>query len=153
MRIMRLRLVLVALLATLGSCHDPVGPDICPQTSEFGNYGCASVVVVVPPPSGSLPNSRRLTIIVRPLRETGSLAIIPQSPFGAIPVHLTRWLPDAGDTVSAWVVAKALDQSNPVIGEPLPVIAADSVVHLLRFAAVNELRMVDTVPLVLQRVP
>lgn len=130
--------------------------DVCPQTAEFGNYGCARLVVIVqgPPP---WPALRRMDVRAVPAREhTGAdLALAPRPDTGAVPLGLIRWHPPAAgseDTTSVWVSARILDdpQRGPA-GVPLTVFAVDSVLHVARFAPVGSRPPTDTVRLTLRR--
>jgi hypothetical protein len=130
-------------------------PERCNQTYEFGNSGCARLVVIVQPPPRPWPSGYRWDVRTRPAREgTGTDVAFPPSPdSGANQVRLIRRMPhDAGsrDTASVWVTARMLEDPRPIQpGVPLPVFAADSVVHVARFAPVGSYAPVDTVRLTL----
>ena len=93
----------------------------CPQTYEFGNFGCARIVVMVQGPPEPWPVSYQWDVRALPAREgTGTdLALAPRPDSGAVPLHLTRWHPPAPgseDSASVWVHARLLDdvrRSNP----------------------------------------
>jgi hypothetical protein len=134
-----------------GSDADPA---VCRQTYEFGNYGCARMVVTFQPPPKPWPAGYRWDVRVRAVREgTGAGAAFPPYP-DTLPVtlELIRYqMPDPGseDTSSVWVVAKMLEDSR-AIGVPLPVFAADSLLHVARFAPVGSRPPVDTIRLTLR---
>jgi hypothetical protein len=72
-------------------------------------------------------------------------------PKDGVPLRLTRWEMSETDTLSVWVAAAV--QSAPLKqGETPSIIAADSVLHSMRFARVGEIPMVDTVRLTLRRI-
>lgn len=129
----------------------------CSQTYEFGNYGCARVVAAIDGPPSPWPTSYRLDVRAVPARVSSgaSVAVAPQPSLGAVPLRLTLRGPPSqavGDTLSVWVVARMLeDPWPPVVGVPLPVFAADSVLRVVRWAPVGGVPQVDTVRLVLRR--
>jgi hypothetical protein len=129
---------------------------VCRQTYEFGNYGCARVLVMFEDPTAPAPASYRYDVRAVPANDRdGSTpsAFAPNPGPGAVPLQLTLWSPlRAGDTLSVWVVARKLEDPRPVVvGVPLPVFAADSALRVLRFAPVGSVPKTDTVRLVLQR--
>ena len=150
-----------AVLAAAG-CHLLTGseddPTVCFQTYEFGNFGCARLVVIAEPPPQPWPVGYRWDVRALPAREgTGTDVTFSSSPdTGAVALRLIRRMPpDAGseDTASVWVRAQMLEDPRPVlVGVPLRVVAADSVLHVARFAPVGGRPPVDTVRLTLQRV-
>lgn len=153
---------LVCGLLWMAGCGPVIEPDddergACPQTGEFGNYGCARIVVMVQGPPQPWPALYRWDVRAVPAREgTGAdRSFAPRPDTGAVPLQLTRWHPDlvgSGDSVSVWVHARLLDDVRPIQpGVPLPVFAADSVLHVARFAPVGETPPVDTVWLTLAR--
>lgn len=131
--------------------------EACPRTGEFGNYGCARLVVMVQGPPQPWPTPRRWDVRAVPVRErTGpDLALAPYPDTGAVALFLIRWHPPAPgheDTTSVWVSARMLEDPRPIVPNvPLAVFAADSVVHVARFAAVGSRPPVDTVRLTLRR--
>jgi hypothetical protein len=131
--------------------------EACAQTHEFGNYGCARIVVMVEGPPQPWPVGRRWDVRAMPARDgTGAdLALAPRPDTGAVRLGLVRWqppAPGAGDSASVWVSARMLEDPRPVgSGVPLQVFAADSVLHVARFAAVGARPPVDTVRLTLRR--
>lgn len=131
--------------------------DTCPQTREFGNYGCARLVVIVEGPPRPWPERYLWDVRAVPVRQgTGAdLALAPRPDTGVVPLGLIRWHPPAAgseDTTSVWVSARMLEDPRPVqTGVPLPVFAADSVLHVARFAAVGSRPPTDTVRLTLRR--
>jgi hypothetical protein len=123
------------------------GGDACPPTREFGNYGCARLVVMVQAPPQPWPAPYRWIVRAVPARErTGAdLALAPRPDTGAVSLELIRWQPPAAgseDTTSVWVSAQLLDDRP---GAPLTVFAADSALHVARFAAVGARPPTDTV--------
>jgi hypothetical protein len=135
---------------------EPTDPRLCPQTSEFGNYGCARVFAVVQAPPQPWPANYRYNVRVRPARAQSGFegALAQPSAFGPATLTAIRWVPPVPrgtDTVSVWVVASMFDDVRPiVVGRPLPVFAADSSLLLVRFVAVGALAVVDTVALELR---
>jgi hypothetical protein len=154
-------IILLQLSAlALAACHgpSPIEPpgDRCLQTYEFGNFGCARIVAVATLPPAPWPESYRYDVKVKSADPMlGSMAYYPGSTArDTIALTLTRFSPPApaaGDTMSVWVVAKLLDQTNPIANEPLPVFAADSALRLVHFAAVGSTPVPDTVHLTLSR--
>lgn len=132
-------------------------PAVCPQTYEFGNYGCARVVAVVEPASLPWPANYRWLTRMKPARAgTGAEASYPfeNAPPATYKLELIRWFNSGGgvDTASVWVSSYQFDDPRPVqIGVPLSVFAADSVLHLVKFAAVGQRPQVDTVHLVMKK--
>ncbi len=125
----------------------------CPQTYEFGNYGCARVVALIDGSALTLPTRYRVSVAIRPVRTTSGWegAVASDSSVGAIPVTATlqlRPLQPSGDTVTTWVTASLTDLSVPNV---YPVIATDSVQYVLRFAPVGAVAPVDTVRLRIRR--
>jgi hypothetical protein len=124
----------------------------CQQTYEFGNYGCARLVVIVEGPPQPWPAVRRVDVRAVPAREgTGSdVALAPFPDTGAVPLGLIRWhapAPGSGDTASVWVSARMFDDRSA----RLTPFAADSVLHVARFAPVGSRAPLDTVWLTLRR--
>ena len=142
-----------------GACSSGTAVDsnICPQTYEFGNYGCARVVALLVEPITPLPATYRLDVRAVWPRD-GSIAAISDAGvnprIGAVPLTITlydRSQVPAADTASVWLIARVLDTPAPIPGAPLLTFAVDSVIHVVRFAAVGAMPRVDTVRLVLQR--
>lgn len=134
-----------------GSDEDPA---VCRQTYEFGNYGCARMVVIVEPPPQPWPVGYRWDVRAVAAREgTGTDETVSSRPdTGAVPLRLIRRMqadPGSQDTASVWVVAKMLEDTR-AIGVPLPVFAADSLLHVARFAPVGSRPPVDTIRLTLR---
>lgn len=157
---LRPTLVLTALVLGAGGCRGVIDSDerdsaACRQTYEFGNHGCARVVALVEAPPPPWPALSRWALHVRSARpQLGAGAVPVREPGpGAVPVEVTLYaLPAPGDTASFWIVAKLLEDPRPAqVGVPLPVFAADSVLRVLRFAAVGAVPPVDTVRLTLRR--
>jgi hypothetical protein len=124
----------------------------CPPTGEFTNYGCATLVVIVQGPPQPWPTARRWDVRATAARQgTGTdLSLAPQPDSGVVPLGLIRWHPPApgsDDTASVWVSARLLEDT----GAKLTVFAADSVLHVARFAAVGSPPPEDTVRLTLRR--
>lgn len=149
-----MRRLSAVLVIAIAACTEPgENAAFCQQTNEFGNFGCTRVLAVAAPPDGDLPVARRLSVVVRPVRDVEAVGDYARyGGFAPVTVELTRWFdtPSTRDTVSAWVVAKLLDQTTIAAG-PLPVIAADSALRVLRMGRVGQLAPVDTVPLTLKR--
>jgi hypothetical protein len=129
----------------------------CPRTYEFGNYGCARLVVIIQGPPQPWPERYLWDVRAVPAREgTGAdLALAPRPDTGTVQIHVTRWhspAPGSQDSASVWVSARMLEDPRPVqTGVPLQVFAADSVLHVARFAAVGSTPPTDTVRLTLRR--
>lgn len=151
----RALLLAAALIAPVGcGISDPeVEPSACPQTGEFGNYGCANLVLMVEPPERPWPDRIRWDVRAVPAREgTGADITGPSEPGpGPVTVRVTRWFPPSpapADTASFWVVGRLLEDPRPVvIGVPLPVFATDRVLHVVRFAPVGSVAPTDTIHL------
>ncbi|HEX2078788.1 MAG TPA: hypothetical protein VHG08_13790 [Longimicrobium sp.] len=157
----RSRWLACALLWAAG-CNQVVDVDdyergACPPTGEFGNYGCARIVVMVEGPPQPWPALYRWHVYAKPAREgTGFVeGFAPHPDTGAVPLLLIRHLPPAAgsaDSASVWVHARLLEDPRPIQpGVPLPTFAADSVLRVVQFAPVGERPRVDTVRLTLQR--
>jgi len=131
-------------------------PARCPQTYEFGNVGCARFVALVDGPA-SPPRAYRVDVRAVPARPQSGfdMAVASGTALGAVPLQLTRWLQGAsgtGDTVTVWLVARMLDDAGPiVVGVPLPTVAAESTVRVVRFTPVGARVPVDTVHFTLRR--
>jgi hypothetical protein len=152
------RCVLLSAAVWVAGCNPFTGaeedPARCNQTYEFGNFGCARIVVVYQPPPRPWPQGYRWDVRVRAAREgTGADAIFAQAPDSlGTPLKLIRWYPPepgSQDTSSVWVVARLLEDHGAV-NVPLPVFAADSVLHVARFAPVGSRPPVDTIRLTLK---
>ena len=157
-----LPLLLAAVLSA--GCSDATPTDIiaeaevCPQTYEFGNYGCAVVVAMLNEPARPWPTLYRVELTATPARESAGVgpAVSLDSPLNAAPlgpmsVRVTAWsrpTPVGADTLSIWVVARMLDMSPPIVGgRTLPTFAVDSVLRLVRFVPAGERYRADTVRL------
>jgi hypothetical protein len=143
--------------AACGRAPTDLAVDIgaCPQTREFSNFGCARLVVIVEGPPQPWPVERLWDVRALPAREGagGGLVLAPRPDTGAVPLELIRWYPPApgtGDSASVWVSAAMFEDSHPP-GPTLQVFAADSVLHVARFAAVGARPPTDTVRLTLRR--
>jgi hypothetical protein len=156
-----------ALCATVflaaGACRSTAGveprvdPEACPQTYEFGNFGCARVLALVEAPPQPWTTRYRLDVRLRPARPDAGVSpyVAPAPAPGPVPLQLTLYtplMPTPVDTLSVWVVGRLLDDSPPPpVNAPLPTLAADSVLRVLRFAPVGGRPAVDTVRLDLRR--
>lgn len=150
--------IAAVMLAT--ACSSSVEPNVddgtCPQTYEFGNYGCARAVVIVNVPLMlEMPVARRWDVRAVPLVAqqllVGGLAETPGP--GANSLQLTRMLKaptDPQDEVPTWVTARILDDSNQRTS-PLPTVAIDSVLHVFKFAPVGSRPRVDTIYLTVRK--
>jgi hypothetical protein len=148
--------IAVVLTVALAACNSFTGSDArsaCPQTYEFGNYGCARLVAILDGPPQPWPASTRWSTRVHSADPALWLEAFGLDPAdGRVPFELTLWtaLPHGRDTASVWVVAKLLEDPRPiVVGVPLPIFAADSALHLAQFAAVGEQPRADTIRLTL----
>jgi hypothetical protein len=130
-------------------------PARCNQTYEFSNFGCARMVVIYQPPPRPWPQQGyRWDVRVRTAREgTGADAVVAQAPDSlGTALKLIRWEPPepgSQDTSSVWVIARLLEDTRAV-NVPLPDFAADSVLHVARFAPVGSRPPVDTIRLTLE---
>lgn len=152
------RCAVLAATVWVGGCNLFTGaeedPERCNQTYEFGNSGCARMVVIYQPPPKPWPQGYRWDVRVRTAREgTGADASFAQAPDSlGTPLKLIRWHPPepgSEDTSSVWVIARLLEDTRAV-NVPLPVFAADSVLHVARFAPVGSRPPVDTIHLTLK---
>lgn len=142
-----------AFLLGLPGCGLITGPDgddgSCPQSYEFGNYGCARLVVLLGPLPADAPLPYRWKVSAQ--GESVETFEAGRSSWPEeVELHLTFWLPlpagDEADTVT--VVAEVRDDSGPImVGVPLPLFAVDSVRYGVRAAPVGERPPVDTVRL------
>jgi hypothetical protein len=143
----------VALLAACDSATSAEPSDgRCPQTFEFGNYGCARLVAIARAPDGLLPTRTRLEVALRPIsRESGWEGAVAMDtalrPVQVTATLLLRPLSGAVDTVSVWVVASLRDASVAT----WPLLATDSARYLLRFKPVGAIPRLDSVVLQLRR--
>jgi hypothetical protein len=154
-----LRLALLSGAALLAGCEGMLpradDPTVCNQTYEFGNHGCARLVVVVEGPPQPWPVIPRWDVRAVSAREgTGAndAAAASAGP-GVTSLRLIRYhmpAPGSEDTASVWVTARMLEHVQAV-GVPLPVFAADSVLHVARFAPVGSRAPEDTVRLTLKK--
>ena len=140
----------LALLACAGCDLLGLGNGNCPGT--YGSrYGCVRVVVVIDAPPRPWPQRYIFDLRAVPARDgTGIGLVLGASPnTGQNRLHLARQDPPHPDvdTASVWISAAIHDNSNPVVGERLPVFAADSALYVADF---NRSR-VDTVRLTLRR--
>ena len=144
------------MAAACGSTVDPnVDDGSCRQTYEFGNYGCARLVVIVDTPSITLPAARRWDIRAVPVPNVSGLAggIDYEAKPGTRLLEFIRFNRLPTDTLNefpAWVTARVIDDSRPFTS-PLPVLAIDSVLHVFKFAPVGSRPVLDTVRLTPRR--
>jgi hypothetical protein len=148
--------LLIVAVADAGACREPTRPAFdptnCQQTYEFGNFGCSRIIVLVTPPA-ELPSAYRYNVRGVPARTTDLEPVFanPSHP-GSNELYFIQWSARTEDTLSVWVVARVLDRSEPIVfNTPLPVVAADSVLRVIRFAPVGSKAPVDTVRLSLHR--
>ncbi len=155
------QVALAAITLSVSGCRSPTDgrrpeSQACPQSYEFGNFGCARVVAIVEGPARPWPASYRFEVRAVPVRAEGIGARAALEPgVGPILLQLTIW-DRAGigtnDTVSAWVVARMVEEPVPFIASaPMPTFAADSVLRVLRFTKVGAVPAVDSVRLILRR--
>ncbi len=149
MMMMKKIAALLLLAAGCGSATGAADRGECPRTREFTNLGCARVLAVVEVPQ-QLPAGYRYDVRVVPARgrSRDPLAFAVNPAPGAVPLQVTLWSPldGGGDTVSAWIVARVLEDTRDASGR-LTLYAADSVVRVVRFARVGEVPRTDTVRL------
>jgi len=150
---------IVALAATLTACHPATTTarrdNTCAQTYEFGNYGCARIVALIDLPPRPWPDAYRYdvrAISVGASAGTTSSYSADVTQHAVLTLTLMAGPPSGtGDTISVWVVAKMLDDTNRSTGRPLPVFAADSVMKVVHVATVGSTPSPDTVRLSLHR--
>lgn len=143
----------LALALGLAACGLFTGPDAdddaCPQTYEFGNYGCARLVVIPGALPADAPTRTRWKISTDGPPGLEGLAfgtIVPDT----IPLRLTMMAPlrTGADTAAVTVIAEVRDDSGPIVlNVPLPLVAIDSARLTVRFAQVGARPDVDTVRL------
>ncbi len=134
---LRLAVGFFASLVVVTSCRNVTPTDVtndgrCPQTYEFGNYGCARVVALMDGSALSLPTRYRVSVAIRPVRTTSGWegVVASDSSLGAIPVTATlqlRPLQPSGDTVTTWVTASLTDWSVPNMSPVIAVAPVDTV--------------------------
>jgi hypothetical protein len=156
-RLSRFAVLCATFLVGVASCHSIGDPSsaACEQTYEFGNYGCARVLVTLSPPSKPWPLYRvDVRLRAAEMSMDATLAVADDPPLGEVPVTIVRWSrPPAGaaDTMSVWVIGKMLEIPSPIpVGVPLPTFAADSVLRVLHFAPVGAVPATDSLVLVLR---
>lgn len=152
-----LPILLACVQSGCSSSTESTLADVCPQTYEFGNYGCARLVLSVTKPPTPWPRIR-WDVRVQPAALTGSMgppfshrksSEPDDAPFDVIWQWPPR--PPVSDTASAWVAVRMLEDPLPVqVGRPLDVYAADSALMLLHFSDVGAVPSVDTVRLELR---
>ena len=151
---MRHRLLIASALLTGCTGLTDSDRDRCPQTGEFGNYGCTVLVGRISGVDGTPVNplSRRYSILmvrVSALQSytiDGSTVIVQDT--GQYRVTLTRWSPPPSsgpDTVSVRLTAVWLDAAPSTIDAPTPILGADTVFTTLRMAPVGARFRVDTI--------
>jgi hypothetical protein len=150
-RVRRL-LSLLALLTFLG-CDSPV--DLESRISactdfEFGNAGCAALIVFLDEPEQRLSKPHLLQ--VRASWDGGGIISHASEPqFGAFVMVLDLGpfsLIQGGDTADLWVTAKVVSMAQEDLSTDSTVILAqDSVLRQVTFASVGDLPLPDTVRL------
>ena len=147
-------------LVGCGSPTEPVSARPCPQTYEFGNRGCARIMLSLREPAEPWPRIR-WDVRVHP---DADLIVWDGGvdPFGYWSASQPDTIldviwqfppyPEVLDTASAWIVVRMLEDPRPVqVGVPLKVFAADSVLRVLRFSDVGTVPEADRVWLDLRR--
>lgn len=137
--------------------------DRCPQTYEFGNYGCAEIVgrLIAPdggparPPGRPGPEISVSLTQLSPVSAIASYTLVIRDTTGTYRLHAIRYFdrPPAGpDTITVQVRAVWWDASSTASPEGfLPILAADSAVRQIRLVPVGERFITDTVDLWLRR--
>ena len=150
--------VSLSLVLSLAGCDSPFALELgeCPQTYEFGSYGCARLVVFLEFPSQPWPDSRRFDLRVQSAQPDDEVLFLESKPTaGANLITVSRRfhpLRGTGDTISVWVRAAILEDPRPIlVGVPLPVFASDSLFHIAQFSGVGTVPRVDTLYLTLRR--
>jgi hypothetical protein len=149
------------LVALVGSCRDGTGPDgdpwdrPCPQTSEFGNFGCVRVVVMTSRDPAAWEGSLFSTAdLLAELPHYGSAqGAAADSGEVTFRLQMTLWFapePAFGDSVPIRVYGRLL---RSLIGAPPfvssgPELARDSSEVFVRWAPVGGFPAIDTVRLV-----
>ncbi len=154
---------LLAVALVLGAgCSSPTdqGQDgwdsPCPQTYEFGNYGCARVVAIAEFAAGDWPSST-LAVVAASVESwvaSGAGFVGPLVGDSVVHLRLIRYLPArTADSTAGWVYGDAFEQAaNSSLGVTLrPPLARDSAAFTARWAEVGEVAPVDTVRIVLRR--
>jgi|GEM_PF-2095087 len=146
-----------AVFVASAACSDPTGnessdPARCEQTYEFGNYGCVRVVALLSVPDGPLSAHMKTHVRLRAMsgQDRWTETVLSEREIRMVTIQaqlMLAPLPHRVDTVSVWVVAQLRDLTQ----SSAPMVAIDSVRHLLRFAPVGALATVDTVSLQLKR--
>lgn len=142
--------ILLATFACVASsgCRDTLrddatDPRFCPQTYEFGNYGCARVVGRVLDRHGNAITERAVDVMLRKVRRDSGMTTV-----GVTQSDETGWFstgvtlmdrPD-GDSISLLLRA-SVRQFGP--GQASP--ATDSIEFAMRFGAVGAVAPVETV--------
>lgn len=144
----------IALTLALAGCSSILGNDEpwCPS-GDPAPFGCVRLVILVDGPAEPWPALRKLGIwasSVSPEYPGIDASVWPDSA-GAIPLVVVDHLypiDNLPDTLSMLFVAKLMEvPSPPITGQPLPVFAVDSVLHVVDFTV----RRVDTLRLTLRR--
>lgn len=150
-------LLLVGL--ALAACDTLTGndeDDACAQTFEFGNFGCAVLVVHPGDLPESAPDSYRWKISAEGEETRFEFIEAGQNPIPRrVEGRVTLWqqLPEEVDTTTVPVVLEIRDDTGPIeTGTPVPLFAVDSIEHTIRFAEVGERPRVDTLTFELERV-
>jgi len=140
------RLLPACALLLLAGCRLLTGSEEgnpCPRTTA-GSGGCARIALVIDPPSSTLRDAYGWEARARPARDGTDVEVVVAGPAHPGRVHLTPMHSSvgagAGDTVSLWVSARALNYRGVVF-------AMDSALHVARFAPVGSQAPVDTVRL------
>lgn len=152
------------------ACRDPVetGDDrgaVCPQSYEFGNFGCASLAIELVD-AEDMPVGARFHTSVVPVDSVLRTQFLvaynsfignfrspgPTHRFGLTVTRVfVRGPIDRPDTVTVRILAYVLDNPNSHPRGALPILAADSVDRQVRVVPVGARPGVDTVVLRLRR--
>ncbi len=151
-----------AVLASCSLAPDDSGDasDRCPQTYEFGNYGCAVIVGRLIGPDGRAARApgrpkSEISVSLTQLSAGAAIAsysLVIRDTTGRYQLWATRYFgpsPEGPDTLTVQIQAVWWDSIPPNLreGESLPVLAADSVVHQIRLVPVGARFVPDTVDL------
>ena len=140
-------LAVTALLGCSGATTESIDTSICPQTYEFGNYGCGDIRGrVLIRTGGGLAGAYVVAYLVGSTAQTSALVMTAQTDTAGYFAMRGTWYVPSGlpggqrpDSAVVWVRATLpLPGVRPII--------ADSVRVLARFAAVNATAPSVTVP-------
>ncbi|HEX2078790.1 MAG TPA: hypothetical protein VHG08_13800 [Longimicrobium sp.] len=151
------RCVLPVAMLWAAGCEPSTGlEDVepCPQLAEVPNHGCARIVVMVEGPPKPWPELYGWSVYAVSVRRGrdfvfGSASHVEAGVVQLLLIRNEPPTPGLEDSASVWVHARML--AHPPEPEPPSEFAADSVLHVARFAPTGERPRVGRVRLTLQR--